>query len=279
MFRQFPHIVLQICQLTGADREIERGGRFVWPKRYICLGRSVAIPCPQTSNQAEFFFSSAYETSLYLSVIFESPKQTMTIIPHLFPPSSEPPAEFTAASPSVHSLLCSLLHHLVASYPSQGTYHQHLASIPKIALPPGSQISSWLKSVTKSLRTRNYVKLFVLSQKAIVANLLESSTFNHPKGPGTDILASNAVLFLVDALRKKVVETAWNIIRSAYRELDQSSPDTGTWLARSLFMDSVVSDEWTLEADHWLETKASLGHVRRKENTANRWIVCKLAKQ
>jgi len=126
---------------------------------------------------------------------------------------------------------------------------------------------------------RNYVNLFVLSQKATVANLLESSAFTNPKGPETDILASNAVFSLVDALRRKVSETAWTILRSAYRELDQGSIDTETWLARSLFMDSVVSDEWTLEADHWLETKAIVGHVRRKENTANRWIVCKLAKQ
>ena len=44
-------------------------------------------------------------------------------------------------------------------------------------------------------------------------------------------------------------------------------------------MDSVVSDEWTVEAGDWLETKASLGHVRRKENMAKKWIVCKLAKQ
>jgi phage gp29-like protein len=126
---------------------------------------------------------------------------------------------------------------------------------------------------------RNYVKLFVLSQKAAVANLLESPTFTNPKDPESDTLASNAVFFLVDALRRKVSETAWNILRSAYRELDQGSTDTETWLSRSLFMNSVVGDEWTVEADGWLETKASLGHVRKKEDTAKKWIVCKLAKQ
>ena len=278
LFRKFPHLTpLEICQLTRPPREIERGGRFIWPKRYLCPERSVTIPCPQTSNRAEFL--SAYETSLYLSVIFESPKQTISIIPHLFPPSSEPSAQFTAALPSVHSLLCSLLYHLVASYPSQGTYHQHLASIPTSALPQGSRFSSWLKSVTKSLRMRNYVKFSVLSQKATVADLLESPTFTNPNGPGTDTLASNAVFFLVDALRRKASETAWNILRSSYRELDQGSTDTETWLARSLFMNSVVGDEWTVEADDWLETKESLGHVRKKENAMKKWIVCKLAKQ
>ena len=126
---------------------------------------------------------------------------------------------------------------------------------------------------------RNYVKLSVLSQKATVSKLLESPTSTNPKGPGTDTLASHAVFFLVDALRRKASETAWNILRSAYREFDQGSTDIETWLSRSLFMDSVVSDEWTVEAGDWLETKASLGHVRRKENMAKKWIVCKLAKQ
>ncbi|KIM43014.1 hypothetical protein M413DRAFT_69341 [Hebeloma cylindrosporum] len=243
------------------------------------LREGVASSARKDTFALEGEFLSAYETSLYLSVIFESPKQTISIIPHLFPPSSEPPAQFTEALPSVHSLLCSLLHHLVASYPSQGTYHQHLASIPTTALPPGSRLSLWLKSVTKNLRMRNYVKFSVLSQKATVAKLLEPPISTNPKGSGSDILASNAVFFLVDALRRKASETAWNILRSAYRELDQCSTGTETWLARSLFMDSVHGDEWTLEAGYWLETKASLGHVRRKEDTAGKWIVCKSVKQ
>ena len=123
------------------------------------------------------------------------------------------------------------------------------------------------------------MRLSILSQKATVANLLESPTFNNPKVPGADVLASNAVFFLVDALRRKASETAWNILRSAYREFDQGSTDTEPWLSRSLLMDSVVGGEWTVEAGDWLGTKASLGHVRRKEHMANKWIVCKLAKQ
>jgi hypothetical protein len=214
--------------------------------------------------------------SLYLSVIFESPKQTISIIPHLFPPNSEPPAQFTGVLPSVQSLLISLLHHLVTTFPSQGTYHQQLASIPRTALPRGSQISLWLKPVTKSLRTRNYAMFSALSQKSTVEKLLESLLLVTPRGPTEGILATNAVFCLVQALRRKASETAWNVLRSAYRELDQGSTDTETWLTKSLFLDSVIGDEWTVGANAWLETKTSLGHVHRKANTTHKWIVCKI---
>jgi len=232
-----------------------------------------------SAGRKDTFALEAYETSLYLSVIFESPKQTISIIAHLFPPNAEPPAQFTGRFPSVQSLLSSLLHHLVASYPSQGTYHQHLASIPRTSLPQGSQISLWLTSVTKSLRTRNYAKFSMLSQKATVAKLLESSTYGlvtNARGPAEDVLATNAVFSLVQALRRKASETAWNVLRSAYRELDQGSTDMETWLTKSLFLDSVIGDEWTVKVNDWLETKTSLGHVRRKENAVQKWIVCKV---
>src|SRR5882762_8241984 len=67
--------------------------------------------------------SLAYETSLFLSIIFISPRQTTSIISHLLPGlySSETPPE---SHPT--AVLLSLLHHLIMSLPSQRLYYDHL---------------------------------------------------------------------------------------------------------------------------------------------------------
>lgn len=186
----------------------------------------------------------------------------------------------------MYSVLGSLLHYLVAFYPSQSMYHQHLASIPERSLPRKSEVSSWLLSITKSLRRRDYARFTILSQKATITELLEASR-NQTKFKGTpptnlsssyrDDLATNAVLFLVDALRKKTSSTSWAVLRSAYRELwcDQAFAGTKTWLRRTLTLESVIPDNTKLSIETWLEEKESLGDVRRKDGTEARWIVCK----
>jgi hypothetical protein len=45
----------KLLSLLGLCRKIARGGGFLWPKRHLCLGRSVTIPCPQTSNNPDFY--------------------------------------------------------------------------------------------------------------------------------------------------------------------------------------------------------------------------------
>ncbi|KAF8964171.1 hypothetical protein BDZ97DRAFT_1660629 [Flammula alnicola] len=274
--------------LTGQFRGVdEKKQRIDIQENLLIIFREKLREGVASSSRKDAFALETYETSLYISIIFKSPKQTTSIIPHLFPPRISgqlQSAGFTLASPSIFSLLNSLLHYLVTFYPSQGPYHQHLGSIPETLLPNKSQVSTWLSSLTKSLRMRNYARFAVLSQRATVVDMLETSVANSKKvdtkgsSPhGDDNLGLKAVLFLVDTLRKKAADTAWAVIRSAYRELscDQASVETKTWLTRSLCLESAVADSQNCDVETWLERMAPLGHVRRKEGIEGRWIVCK----
>ncbi|KAF8882028.1 hypothetical protein CPB84DRAFT_1791185 [Gymnopilus junonius] len=155
---------------------------------------------------------------------------------------------------------------------------------------------------------RNYAK-FLRSLSKVVRHLsdprgsdfqktdIEAGLGNLSLSSTIPILASKsdleqgrqAVLFLLEALRKKSAETAWTIIRSAYRELscDQSTVGMGTkaWLARSLCLEPVLhlsgsrespSAEVDVDVESWLEARVPVGHVRRKEGVEGRWIVCKV---
>lgn len=227
---------------------------------------------------------SVYETSLYLSIIFDSPKQTTSIVPHLFPPESDPkyPASFRSTSkrlqPSIHSVFCSLLHHLVTYYPSQGQYYQHLHSIDKFVLPRESAAFTWFACVTKCLRTRNYAKLATLTQKSSVLEMIsQASKTSHARSVNAT-LGLDALLYLLDTLRQKAAETTWNVFRSAYREfsLDRTAEGTKLWLVRSLSLESVYGDDRSLEPNEWAESKVSVGHVRKKEGVEDRWVICKV---
>jgi len=200
-----------------------------------------------------------YETSLYLAALFQSPKQTISVIPHLIPPRNERSESKLPRNPSMHCLLISLLHQLVTSYPSQSQYYQQLDAIPKELLPAKSEVSVWLTSLTKSIRTRNYSRFTGLSQNSSVLNVLQSTSRSE--------LGQKAVLSLLEILKEKVTDTTWAVIRASYREFNQTSEETSSWLARSLCLES---------ASNWLIARTPDGHVRPKEGVEGRWIVCKI---
>ena len=208
-------------------------------------------------------------------MIFESQKQAASIIPTLFtrPDTADSTATTTTSpNPSIHSVLISLLHYLVTSYPSQSTYNQHRT---QISLRNQSKASDWLMSLTRSLRMRNYAKFENLTGKKSILEVIGESTTTPTANSD---LGTRALLFLVDSLRRKAGDSAWDTIRSAYRELscDPTSLGTKTWLRRSLCLDSVVLDDSSCEIESWLEQKLPLGHVRRKEGVEGRWIICKV---
>ena len=82
----------------------------------------------------------------------------------------------------------------------------------------------------------------------------------------------------VDSLRAKVRETAWTVMRSAYRELacHVGSMDTRNWLERSLCLKSTISESFTIPLEQFLDQQSSLGTIRAKEGVEGRWIVCKI---
>ena len=236
-----------------------------------------------------FISFTVYETSLYLTVIFDTPKQTTSVIPHLLP-------DLYLSSPPPHhnctiTILVSLLHHLVATYPSQLSFRQCLDEIPSSLMPRSLETLQWINSLSWSLRTRNYIKFEELTRLSAISQLFTVS------GTDTDTLSTalaslsivpdnnnslprRAFEVLVDNLRRKTRATTWNVIRAAYREFScaTAAEESGTpdWLARSLCLRRLLPYEVAIDADMWLEQQSLLGYVRRKEGTDRRWIVCKV---
>ena len=125
----------------------------------------------------------------------------------------------------------------------------------------------------------NYAKFENLSRKISILEVIgESTTTLDGNECQFHALGTRALLVLVESLRRKAGDSAWDTIRSAYRELscDPTSLGTKTWLRRSLCLDSVVLDDFSCEIESWLEQKLPLGHVRRKEGVEGRWIICKV---
>ncbi|KAF8645222.1 hypothetical protein AX16_008049 [Volvariella volvacea WC 439] len=229
-----------------------------------------------SSNRTDSFALEIYETSLFLSAIFNIPRQTTAIISHLIPDLY---LSYSGPHPNIEAaILVALLHHLIAAYPSQGVYNQHLDAISSSLFPRDCTSRKWIVSLAICLRTKNYCKVEHLTKGETVLSLL------HPlERMGTEVtfpasLSSHAVRCLVDRLREKARQNAWAIIRSAYRELscNDESADTRTWLTRSLYLDSVASDQSSTALDQWLDQHSELGHVRKKEGVEGRWVICKV---
>lgn len=91
-------------------------------------------------------------------------------------------------------------------------------------------------------------------------------------------LAQRALFTLVESVRAKARISAWNVIRSAYREIscNAESEDTHAWLMRSLCLQSVIYDGHSVEPEQWLEQQSAIGHVRRKEGFEGRWVLSRV---
>ncbi|KAF9013197.1 hypothetical protein BDQ17DRAFT_1419368 [Cyathus striatus] len=234
-----------------------------------------------SSKRTDQFALEVYETSMYLCAAFDLPKQTSSIVPHLVPDlynQVQTPHENLQ-----YSIIVSLLHHLVSVYPSQGSYEQHLDSIPLSLLPKDSEIRKWISSVAANLRTRGYIRCEQLLRRSTVTRLFNSENDADVRSSPLVISSSSARIFarraiftLLDALRVRARETSWAVIRSAYRECDANTEETKNWLSRSLYLKSVVHEKSSMTPDQWLEDGISLGYVRKKEGAEGRWIICKV---
>jgi hypothetical protein len=227
--------------------------------------------------------TSVYETSLYLSIVFESPRQPPSIIPHLIPsvcqtaPCSQPLRLAT--------LIVSLLYHLEMTYPSQSTFRKHLDSIPHTLLPRDSTTYQWISALARSLRMKNYPRFDRLSQ---ISNIV--STLGEPVGGLLTIaslttalrtdasreLAHAAILTTLHTLRMKARDSFWAVLRSAYNELacTPNAGDSKQWLTRSLCLESPLSEDLTMDPEMWLDEQARAGQVLAKEGVKGRYL-CK----
>ncbi|KAL4246579.1 hypothetical protein ABKN59_008477 [Abortiporus biennis] len=264
-----------------------------------------------STKRADDFALEVYETSLYLSVIFDSPKQTTSILSHLlpnlylkFPDLDSMPSRGSVRKTS----LLSLLYNLIASYPSQSRYFEQINSLPPKFLPRNSKEYRWIAELSRCLRTRNYTRLESLTTKETIAEIIGTASLTPPsvkipsesvqrstksvssKNPKSQVdhetLELDTFVTLLSSIRSKTRSTTWTIIRSAYMELNLSvSSSTSEWLCRSLTLcpvDPGSEDSLKYDVDMlvlgWIDERAKLGEVKKKEgsNVDDIWKLLKL---
>ena len=214
--------------------------------------------------------STVYEASLFLATIFGSPRDVSAVVPRLVPD-----LYLSCSSPHqniIHAILVSSVHHLQAAYPSQIPFQQYLDTIPHHLFPKESEGRKWLSSLAVSLRTCQYALLERGTRRPAILQILGQDSKLE------DSLGLSAVLVAVDSLRAKARDTAWTVMRSAYRELvcHADSINTRKWLERSLCLQSTVSETFMVSLDQFLEQQRLHGAVRAKEGVEGRWIVSKI---
>ncbi|KAH7907331.1 hypothetical protein BJ138DRAFT_1014702 [Hygrophoropsis aurantiaca] len=235
------------------------------------------------------FAIEGYETSLHLSVIFDAPVQTTSILSHLIPDMYQ---ITKSAGPSnsdlnrLASVLICLLHHLVMAYPSQQTFRDQLDTISPLLLDCSSPAYVWITSLARSLRLLDYVKFdemsrpssfdeFVFPSHNSLPTIQTQQTPERPSKSPTYDLPRAAVYSLVKRLRMKMREKTWLILRSAYREMS-TADEMREWFSRTLLLTSVYPETRTTSMEEWMAARAKAGDVRPKEGMEGRWIINKV---
>ena len=246
-----------------------------------------------STKRNDAFALEVYETSLYLAALFSSPVQATSVVsqllPHMYLHSSPPPDSVIPVA------VITLLHFLVTAYPSQSRFFEQLGALQSRLFPKTSNARQWSWDLARTLRQCNYAALdrltnrnsfaqhFVTQPLSKVDGDLPSNSTTHG---APDNLALAAACSLVDALRKKARDTAWIVIRSAYRELSYGKVEGGSvslsavWLCRSLALrPTVPAADVRNEAamlDEWLRQRQTAGDVKPKEGFEGSWIICKV---
>ncbi|KAJ7022715.1 hypothetical protein C8F04DRAFT_971139 [Mycena alexandri] len=265
--------LLQKYPRHHAESETQSRQRIDAQENVLLLFRELLREGIISSKRIGSFTLEVYETSLYLAILFDSPRHIGPVIPALMSyfnlPSTEP------HNHCAQTVVISLLYHLVAAYPSQREFHSNVGSIPKAFFPDDCGARLWITSLARCIRARNYAQI---NQFTALSALPADNGVLPTEGNRNSDLSRKALYHLVDLLRGKTREMAWTVMRTAYRELScQMEPklDTRGWLEHSLGLLSDIPGGCSINLDHWLERECTLGHVRRKEGTEGRWIVCK----
>ncbi|KIJ64404.1 hypothetical protein HYDPIDRAFT_111715, partial [Hydnomerulius pinastri MD-312] len=226
-----------------------------------------------SSGRKDSFALEVYETSLYLSVIFDSPVQTTSILSHLVPDMY---TSTTSRQPyRLVTVLVLLLHHLLVTYPAQRTYLEQIRQVTPNLLERPSAAYSWISTLARNLRTSNFVQFEQLSKPIAFERLLPPRSISDPKSTAPfPNLPQDVIYALVSRLRSKARDRAWMIVRNSYRELS-SSEEMQSWLGRRLCFDNFGCETSIIRFDEWVEERCRDGHLRPKEGVEGRWMVCK----
>ncbi|KAI9443344.1 hypothetical protein H4582DRAFT_1185055 [Lactarius indigo] len=231
------------------------------------------------SHRHDQFAIEAYETSLFLSIIFQSHVQTTSILSHLLPDLYLSIGHSPNGSFSLTVLLASL-HSLDIHYPSQRAFLELSKSLPpSFTLRRDHEV--WLREVSSSLRRGGYAQFGRLTQPSsltLLAAWPASETPDQRTPPihqGPDLLLLS-LQTLVKSLRTHLRLSAWRVLRSAYREFALPLSDTAAWLSGVLLLERETEKQEGLRGGDrvqlWFVLRENLGEVGRKCDNG-RWII------
>ncbi|KAF8582859.1 hypothetical protein K439DRAFT_123952 [Ramaria rubella] len=175
--------------------------------------------------------------------------------------------------------LFSLLHVLVYSFPFQSSYHSQLKSIHAEPSPlgkEGSQMAEsfrWLKAIATSLASRNYVRFERLTQTQEVDRIYQCLGPLDPSDMDFPEERRFALKCLVEDLRGRLRDSAWEILTTAYREVNVK--ESSDWLLRCLMISLDPQTPQTdsfQSAEAWLDERGE-AETKRKEGRTGHWVL------
>lgn len=210
-----------------------------------------------------------YETSGYLAVIVSNNRHPAApTLSHLLfdlpNPRGKEPTRQPVDSLRIYSdaMFIYLLEVLQSEYPSQRTFlpaFRHACDHDKIPLT----VQLFLQRVSTALRRSDFLSISSITSKhsKLLANALNAQY--RPSNPSP--LFTDALHILLNRIRSKAQDSAWRMLRSAYREADLDT--SGKWLQRWLQLPVSESksgtDDNQLELLRWFEERAGSGDAER----------------
>lgn len=230
-----------------------------------------------------------YETSAFLSVVFDKPDQASPILATLLRevyPKFQGGAPETKIASSLQKLNLSsgvtpggpsagpadpteevyrrntvvflhLLDLLVTHYPSQSLLQSSLRVRRENSIP------AFVSSLASSARRGNYIAVARLLEDS--NPLLSVAMKTCDANPGRQ-----AIHRQLNALREKVRPDAWRALRVTYREVNLNE-DGAAWLSRQLLLDSTSASTGIEAVQIWMASRAEKGETAVKVGT--RWTL------
>ncbi|CAE6476014.1 unnamed protein product [Rhizoctonia solani] len=194
------------------------------------------------TDRRDSFAIQVVEKSAYLSILYNSPINIASSFAYLLDVYAVKPE--IAKTPNLNKTVIGLLQFLqslVDEFPSQRVSHRLIVGSDERCLPHNSAEWSFASDLSSALRRNNWWALEKLTSPKAVDERLKKAPWATPtSGPiEPDLeteavfskLPSRALAHLLEQLRTKVRNSAWPVLRSAYREVVKAP-----WLERSLLL-------------------------------------------
>ncbi|CAE7060060.1 unnamed protein product [Rhizoctonia solani] len=195
------------------------------------------------THRRDSFAIQVVEKSTYLSILYNSPINIASSFAYLLDAYATKPE--TTQTPSLTKTVIGLLHFLqslVDEFPSQRVSHRLiLGSKEQSNLPRSSAEWSFACDIAVALRRNNWWALEKLTSPKLVEERLKSEPWtiltsssgesNSKAETVFSELPARALAHLLEQIRARVRNSAWPVLRSAYREVVKAP-----WLEHSLLL-------------------------------------------